>query len=269
MSLQKWDLSWCSHSFLPLIKATLCEDEAECSSVPFACPHVHHSKAVHHGRQTLMSLSRSGVTWWVTLVLCLQTRLEAQKKAEQEKRRREMVRLDFWNLRKGSQRCWQIKTDNNSCRNYPEGRWWVSHTWWSLQSWGRYCRRQEVIQFTVPYFKYAKVSTLLQYTVWWLVVDLQPPLSLQSGGSCTPILWLCFRRPTSRKKLSSSCPSTSTTTPSIAMYRSTSGYDKSCSVTIPKNISKFLSVNNCCASTKFQNSFIAPRNQSLGCWWRP
>lgn len=50
----------------PLIlpfKETLCEDEAECSSVPFACPLVHHSKAVHHGRQTLMSLSRSGVTW--------------------------------------------------------------------------------------------------------------------------------------------------------------------------------------------------------------
>lgn len=50
-------------------------------------------------------------------------------------------------------------------------------------------------------------------------------LPLQSGRSCTQTVWLCFKLLTSRKRLSSLCLWTSTTTRSTDMCRSTSGWD--------------------------------------------
>lgn len=51
------------------------------------------------GRSVSMCLSVSGVEWRLSVVSCSQMKLEAQRKAEHEKRQREMVRLEFWNLK--------------------------------------------------------------------------------------------------------------------------------------------------------------------------
>lgn len=167
----------------------------------------------------------------VSLELCLQVRLEAQRKAEQEKIRREMVRLEFWNLPYEPNFEEELKLTITPAGTVQKGGG-ECHTL------GHPCRAGSITAdsrrcVTTLCGLLSPSDTLkcpnccrIWCEGWWLTYT---PLPLQSEGSYTQIVWLCFRHPTFRRKLSSSCPSTSTTTHSIATYRSTSGYSQYCS----------------------------------------